>query len=185
MPSPSIGSDKKPRLSSSSRLTENPFITGLAIALISAGSAFGGSWLSSETSLKVANAQMEHASLQKAKEQRDSTYRAYLDAANEYRNAAVYMFGPTAPADPKAAFSRFMTARHDYQTQVNEVSVYGSREAWIAHKAVAATLPHSLGSSDLSFKATDVGDAKDFTSAYQEFLSVRCSEVTAVASGDC
>lgn len=70
-----------------------------------ADSAVWGAHVSSESSYRIAKEQLQDAANQKAKDQKESTYRTYLDAANAYRNVAVDLFGDTAPADVKAAWS--------------------------------------------------------------------------------
>lgn len=141
--------------------------------------------ISADAQVRVAKEQLDHAASLKTKEQRDETYRAYLSAVEEYRYATEAMFGKPAPTDVKAAYSRFITARSNFQGQINEVYVYGSDEALRAHLKIAKTLPRSLGQSDLSFKATDLSDEKTFIEAYNAFLKVRCLEVTATQRQGC
>ncbi|MFF2842522.1 hypothetical protein [Paenarthrobacter sp. NPDC057981] len=161
-------------------------VLGVLLAgVLGAGSAVWGAQVSSEASYRIANAQLQVAAEQKAKDQKESTYRSYLDAANSYRNAAVDLFGGTAPADAKTAWSSFMTARAKFQEQTNEIYVYGSNDAWEAHLKVAKTLPPALGDASLSFSATDVSSQPAFTAAYRGFLEVRCREVPAQVRSGC
>ncbi|MFK0002671.1 hypothetical protein [Paenarthrobacter sp. NPDC090522] len=144
-----------------------------------------GATVSSNTSLDIARQQQSKADDQKAREQKETTYREYLDAAVGYRAAASDLFARTAPSDVSGAFSAFMTARSRFQKQANEVYVYGSDDAWKAHVDVAGTLPPALSDAPLNFKASDLSNETAFTAAYQEFLAVRCREVAAKARTGC
>lgn len=161
-------------------------VVGVLLAgILGAGSALWGAHVSSESSYRIAKEQLQHAADQKAKDQKEGTYRAYLEAANAYRNAAVDMFGGTAPTDVKAAWSSFMTARAKFQEQTNEIYVYGSDDAWNAHQRIARTLPPALGDSPLKFAASEVSNQATFTAAYNAFLRVRCEEVPAQTRSGC
>jgi hypothetical protein len=157
----------------------------LLVGVISAGSALLGATVSSSTAQNIAQEQLQSAAEQKAREQREVTYREYLDAANGYRIAAADLFAKTAPEDVETAITSFMTTRARFQRQANEVYVYGSDEAWKAHETVAKTLPPALSDSPLNFNVSEVSDQATFTAAYTGFLAVRCQEVAAKARSGC
>lgn len=160
-------------------------VGALLAGVIGAGSAIIGATVSSNASLTIAQEQLQSAAEQKARDQREVTYREYLDAANGYRIAAADLFAKTAPEDVKGAFTSFMTTRAKFQKQANEVYVYGSDEAWKAHETLAKTLPPALSDSPLKFNVSDVSDQATFTAAYKGFLAVRCQEVAAKARSGC
>lgn len=170
-------------------IERHPVITGAVGALlagaIGAGSAVIGATVSSNASLKIAQEQLQSTADQKARDQREVTYREYLDAANGYRTAATNLFANTAPSNVNEAATSFMAARAKFQKQTNEVYVYGSDEAWKAHQTLASTLPPALSDSTMKFTASAVSDQATFTAAYRGFLAVRCQEVAAQARSGC
>ena len=180
---------KVPTSSEKLWIERHPVITGAVGALlagaIGAGSAVLGATVSSNASLKIAQEQLQSSADQKARDQREVTYREYLDAANGYRTAATDLFANTAPPSVNQAVTSFMAARAKFQKQTNEVYVYGSDEAWKAHQTLANTLPPALSDSALNFTVSDVSDQATFTAAYKGFLAVRCQEVAAQARSGC
>lgn len=157
----------------------------LLVGVVSAGSALLGATVSSSTAQNIAQEQSQSVLEQKAREQREVTYREYLDAANGYRIAAADLFAKTAPQDIEAAITSFMTTRARFQKQTNEVYVYGSDQAWRAHETVAETLPPALSDSPLDFNVSELSDEATFVAAYRGFLAVRCQEVAARARSGC
>lgn len=157
----------------------------LLAGAIGAGSAIIGANVSSDASLKIAQAQLQSVAEQQARDQREVTYREYLDAANGYRLAATTLFARKAPEHVNEAATSFMAARAKFQKQANEVYVYGTDEAWKAHETLANTLPPALSDSVLNFNVSDVSDQATFTAAYKGFLAVRCKEVAAQARSGC
>lgn len=171
-------------------IERHPVITGAVGALlagaIGAGSAVIGATVSSDASLKIAQEQLQSAAQQKAREQREVTYREYLDAANEYHIVATNLYAKPAPNDVNAALTVFMSTRSKFQKHVNEVYVYGSDDAWAAHQTIAKALPPALGGpTGKHFNASQVSDEATFSAAYNGFLSVRCREVAAQARSGC
>ncbi|MDJ0458596.1 hypothetical protein PUN71_015435 [Arthrobacter sp. NQ7] len=160
-------------------------IVALAAGFIGASAGLLGAKLQADASEGVAQRQLQEAAQKQAREQRDVTYREYLDAANGYHVAATTLFARTAPQDVNAALTSFMTARSKFQTETNEVYVYGTDEAWRAHQRLASTLPPSLGDSSQKFSASDVSDEATFAAAYNGFLAVRCREVAAQSRPGC
>lgn len=182
--------DESPALPGKLWIERHPVITGAVGALlagaIGAGSAVIGATVSSDSSLKIAQEQMQSAAQQKARDQREVTYREYLDAANGYHIAATNLFAKQAPDDVDAALKDFMLNRSNFQKHVNEVYVYGSDDAWVAHQAIAKTLPPALGGLvGKQFGPSQVSDEAIFSAAYNGFLSVRCREVAAQARSGC
>lgn len=168
---------------------KHPVVTQAIVALLAgflgAIAGLGGAFMQANTSQQVAQAQLQDAAQKQARDQRDGTYREYLDAASSYRDAATTLFARTAPADVNGAATSFMTARTKFQKQANELFVYGSDDAWRAHQDIAATLPPALSDSALSFKANEVSDQATFVAAYNRFLAVRCREVAAQSRPGC
>ncbi|BCW58515.1 hypothetical protein [Arthrobacter sp. StoSoilB20] len=164
-------------------------LVGLGVGLLTITAGVYGSNTAAETSVKTTRMQIDAEAQQKQREQREHSYRAYLDSANEYWLAARAIFGKPAPEtsqEIQAAFTKFVTARSKFQGQVNEISVYGSDEAWSAHQKVAATLPKSLGLPEgKNFSAEEVADEATFTTAYTNFLAVRCREVVQPSRSGC
>jgi hypothetical protein len=168
------------------------WLVGLGVGLLTIAAGVYGSNVAAETSLRTTRMQIDAEAQQKQREQREQrelSYRAYLDSANEYWQAARAIFGRPAPETPQeiqAALTKFVTARSKFQGQVNEISVYGSDEAWSAHQKVAATLPKSLGLPEgKNFSAEEVADEATFTTAYTNFLAVRCREVVQPSRRGC
>lgn len=160
-------------------------IVALAAGFLGASAGLGGAWLQANASQNVVQAQLQDAAQKQARDQKDGTYREYLNAASSYRNAATTLFARTAPADVNGAVTSFLAARTKFQTQTNEIYVYGSDAAWRAHQDIAATLPPALTDSALNFSVSDVSDEATFTAAYKEFLAVRCREVAAQSRPGC
>lgn len=125
--------------------------------------------------------------VRRSQDQRDVAYKEYLNAANRYFYAWNSLATAKKPVlvDSAAEYVvEFMSARTAYQSQVNEVFVYGSDDAWSAHQDMARTLPRSVAGSQLPDPAT-VPDTKAFGAAFSAFLDVRCREVTALSRSSC
>jgi hypothetical protein len=164
-------------------------LVGLTIGLLTVGAGIYGSNVAAETSVTTTRMQIDAEAQQKQREQRESSYRAYLDSANQYWQSSRAIFGSPAPEgtqEIQAAYSAFVSARARFQAQINEISVYGSDEAWSAHEKIAASLPKALGLTEgKSFSAKEVADEATFTEAYTNFLAVRCREVVQPARNGC
>jgi hypothetical protein len=165
-------------------------VGSLIVAGIGAGSALLGAQISSDAAAETTRQQLLEARAKDAREKRSQVYAAYLAAANDYsvkthrmferfKEQAVAAKGKSFKPDP-AVLNPYYAARSAYQHQVNQVYVYGSDEAWKAHRIVAAALPPSLGDLEL-----EVVDSDEFLVAYQGFQSVFCKEASAVPRVGC
>lgn len=115
-----------------------------------------------------------------------TVYAAYLDAADRYNNAALdYARAQTAlPAGQAQAPSpAFENARHEYQGAINDVYVYGSKDAWAANLKVGKVLPEAIG--NLPDRKIYAPNPVEFHRAYNQFLNVFCREAVSEPRKDC
>lgn len=160
---------------------------GVVAAIVTLLAAMWGASIGAEAAVKAAAMQNEAEDVRRSQDRRDIAYKDYLNAANRYFYAWNSLATAEKPVlvDTAAEYVvEFMTARTAYQSQVNEVFVYGSDDAWSAHQSIARTLPRSLAGSQLPDPAT-MPDTKAFRAAFSAFLDVRCREVTALSRGSC
>ena len=132
-----------------------------------------------------------------ARSKRSSVYRAYLLAASEYNLDTATLRGDlhritklpaSARASERSVPRKLLTAwnrsRADYQHQVNDVYVFGSDSAWIAHRKVANFLPPAQGDTDTKvvqelIRTESASHKQGFSDAYDEFEDMFCQEVGA------
>ncbi len=160
-------------------------------ALVAAAAALGGNAIGASGAYNAAVAQQEAgaaaAAEREVRTKRGEVYAAYLGAANQYviENSKMIRELESSEANPDnlnpAVLNSWLSARSDYQGEINRVYVYGSDRAWELHRDLAAALPPALG-SEIEFKK--VNDHA-FTTAYQEFQKVVCLEVPAIPRRGC
>lgn len=169
----------------------HPALTGGLLTLVAAAVAgaigYGGAQAGAKASLDVATMQMQAENARRAQDNRDVVYKEYLAAASRYFHAwddLPTRENPEPIATVPAQVKEFLIARAEYQGQINEVHVHGSQTARKASRKVAATMPHSLGGSDMP-SGDEVPDATAFRAAFNVFLDVRCAEVNPDSAGFC
>ncbi|UKA55161.1 hypothetical protein LFT45_04285 [Arthrobacter sp. FW305-BF8] len=176
-------------------------ISTVLVAGLTFASGYVGAQVGADTALQVSRNETEAENLRRSQEKRQTVYQGYLDAANEFSGAThglsrVYNDSVKKLADGtiKAnqnmphlvdAQNRFNTARSAYQDAINDVYIFGSDEAWKAHKELAALLPDSLHSTEVSFPPPAVPDSEAFIGAYRGFNEVVCVEVAPVPRSGC
>lgn len=156
------------------------------VAFISAGSALIGALVGALVSLLAVTVQVDADRDQEARERRAVSYADFLEAANTYRNEAVYTKQRLA-TNPQIkltlgepALRTYLTSRARYQASLVQVFVYGSDEAWHRAVLVGRTLPRATG----EIERPNV-DPAAFTQAYQGFLLVFCAEALAGPRSTC
>lgn len=159
---------------------------GLVAAIVTLLAAMWGASIGAEAAVKAASMQNESEDVRRSQDRRDIAYKEYLNSANTYFIAWSAASSPTlAINDIPATLDKFRAARADYQSEINEVFVYGSDEAWSAHQGLARTLPKSLTGSELPNFYNNPPRSQEFNAAFNAFLNVRCREATALPRSSC
>ncbi|MEV5720621.1 hypothetical protein AB0L41_42720 [Amycolatopsis mediterranei] len=114
-----------------------------------------------------------------ARIKRSQVYAALLDAANEFElksnnlaaeHSHALLSQPQVSADQNIA-NAWQDSKQKFQSALNQVYVYGSKEAWSLTSTLASVLPSGVGST-VRFKPVD-DDA--FRAAYLNFQNrMRC-----------
>lgn len=161
---------------------------GVVAAIVTLLAAMWGASIGADGALKATAMQNQAEDVRRSQDRRDVAYKDYLNAANRYFYAwdSLTSAPKPVPVDTVATkMAELLSARHEYQGQVNEVFVYGSDEAWAAHQNVSRTLPRAVAGSDIpDFTAGHPNNAA-FGAAFNAFLDVRCREVTALSRSSC
>jgi hypothetical protein len=128
--------------------------------------------------------------MQQAREKRAEVYFDYLKSADAYETDTANLLSSYAAGHknknfqlPANLIQKFDDDRSAYQNQVNDLYVFGSDQAWIAHQRLAATLPTSLSVEVAPL--TIHYDPLAFNNAYDGFLSVTCLEVSPEPRAGC
>ena len=143
-----------------------------------------GAQVGAQTSLNVAQVQSQAEDARRAQDRRDTVYKDYLDAANNYFFAwdAIRSNAPDSAVEG-GKVEAFLQARTDYIERINDVFVHGSDAGWAATQKLDDTMPPSSGGNLPPFD-TALNEAA-FRTAFNELLSIRCSEASAVARSSC
>lgn len=167
----------------------HPTLTAGLISVIAALLAgvigYLGAVTGANASLDVAKAQTQAENERRAQDRRDTVYKDYLDAANHYFYAwdAIRSNAPDSAVEG-GKVEAFLQARTDYIGRINDVFVHGSDAGWAATQKLDDTMPPSSGSGNLPPFDTVLDEAA-FRTAFNELLSIRCSEASAVARSSC
>lgn len=176
-------------------------ISTVLVAGLTLASGYIGAQVGANTALQVSRDETEAENLRRSQEKRQTVYQGYLEAANDfsaathslsrvYSDSVTKLAGGTIKANENMphlvqAQNTFNNARSAYQDAINDVYIFGSDEAWKAHKEMASVLPDSLYSTEVSFPPPTAPDSDSFISAYQGFNEVVCVEVAPVPRSGC
>lgn len=117
------------------------------------------------------------------RDRRTKVYKAFLDTSNDYANATYQVVRECASTDPavtrrclqqRITGADFTARRNAFQGAINDISVYGSQDAWSTAQDLAGTLPPSVGNSPFTDPDTVIDrmiiDQRNYTSWYRLFL---------------
>ncbi|WP_150109941.1 hypothetical protein [Crystallibacter crystallopoietes] len=167
------------------RAVGHPTGTALLVAALAFAGGLVGGFQAGSATTEAAEIETRAVQENEHREKRRQVYADYLSSANSYNSATGAFFRALgripSDAETEAAIAQiedevgaFEQARHDYQGKINDLYVYGSDEAWIAHTGLASTLPEALG--NVPNRQIDAVDEQAFGEAYQAFMGVFCRE---------
>lgn len=175
-----------------------PSAVSILAAIIAALAGFYGARMGAHAAVSSQELQIRASESERVQEQRANVYSRYLDAAQAFFWASVAVRsdidqGSIAKRHGTFAASRglvrdmeeFVTKRNEFQGAINDVYVYGSDAAWLAHQRLAATLPPSLGTRSLHIPSAAELDQDRFAGAYSSFLAVLCQEAVPTPRQGC
>jgi hypothetical protein len=144
-----------------------PAVAALLGALIGAFASFGGAYYSSQQDIH-----------KNERDKRAQVYFSYLEAANTYAQVNDRLHEAMAAGQATDdVFQRWRQAAADYRRASNDVSVYGSDDAWNKHLKVAAALPKPRWWEVLPPGPIGGTNRNLFRNAYNDFLAVMCREI--------
>jgi len=160
-------------------------LISIVAAVVAGVIGYSGAMIGAQTSIQVADQQVQAENNRRAQDRRDTVYKDYLDAANKYFYAwdAIRSNAPDSAVEG-GKVEAFLQARTDYIERINDVFVHGSDAGWAATQKLDDTMPPSSGSGNLPPLDTALDEAA-FRSAFNKVLSIRCSEASAVARSSC
>jgi len=166
-----------------SRTPITQVVVPLLVVIVSSLFAYRIADLNIQTARRQQTEEFESRRLDEARAKRGDIYQRFLESANRFAVAALKAETECPRICPSPP-GEFQTARFEFQGSLNEVYIHGSAEALDKSRAVAATLPPSLGSLTGEVTITRV-DGSLFTNAYREFLSILCREIPAKPRTEC
>ncbi|MDR6970842.1 hypothetical protein [Leifsonia shinshuensis] len=146
-------------------------LIGFAGTVIGAVSVLAGTVISS-------NLQDVHDRTAKLEQQREKLFDELLDYGNDYGWASIaaqnYLEAGHTDQEllgNEALMSRYLKARHDFKTSVNQMSVYGTSDAWQRAEELYKALPPIGGD-----KYVYTFNYGEYDLAYGGVLSEYCQE---------
>lgn len=145
------------------------------------GAVLGGA-LSNVAGLLTQSASDQHADVAQVRTKRTDVYFAYLGSADTFEtdtgdliNAYAANRSVKGYTLPQSLIDKFNNDRSTYQGEINQLYVFGSDAAWVAHQKISADLPTSLPVAIEPLKINY--DPEQFNIDYDSFLRIVCVEV--------
>lgn len=147
--------------------------------------------------------QFHHTDVAEDKKQRQTVYIDFLDHTNAYDvttiDAKDCLTKIKEHTNPDGTFSQFCTDtinrlrtdRSNFQKSINEVYIYGSKDAVAKSRKVAKALPNSLGGAGVGNSGIPPldqvmkHDPHAVEQPYRDFQAVACKELPALPRDDC
>jgi hypothetical protein len=174
-------SSLRTRLKTASLFAGVPLIS----AAIAGGAALAGAKVGADATVESQRRLIDEQRLAGDRTKRATVYTRFQWTADRYAYEAAKAFRRCGRrVRCKALEGRVQTARFNFQGGINDVYVYGSRDAWSAAREVARALPSSSIGLSGTIRAQPVS-VEEFQAAYNRFLDVMCRELTAVRLRPC
>jgi hypothetical protein len=146
--------------------------------------------LGAKATIETNRQNIEESRAKEVRDKRGEIYPKFLENANAFNVASADLRTEQQAAKrerraPGASVEQaWQHARYEFRGSMNDVSVFGSSQAWAAAVVLSSTLPSAAPVAAFPEIKQPTGPLT-FSGSYTAFLGVYCKEVPAVPRGDC